>query len=189
MRSAICGEMGILLCSPFFGGLSVAAEEVKNLSFPVIVRFSSGVTAPFTPEFIGALTRDVGVTLSYLHEEPDGNQVFQVNGLFPDLQLTDLLHRVQMRGDVISAVENGTFNSSEFPQIIVKFSETVADPSLPAFVSRLSQDVGVTLAYLFEKGRGDHVFRVNGLTQPAQISIILERLKKRKDIVYADPGG
>lgn len=189
MRTAICGGMGILLCSPFFGGHSVAAEEVKNLSIPVIVRFTSGITAPLTPEFISALTRDVGVTLSYLHEEPDGNQVFQVNGLFPDLQLTDLLHRVQMRGDVISAVENGTFNSSEFPQIVVKFSEMVADPSLPAFVSRLSQDVSVTLAYLFEKGRGNHVFRVNGLTQPAQISIILERLKKRQDIVSANPGG
>lgn len=189
MRSAICGGIGILLSSPLFGGLSVAAEEVKNLSIPVIVRFSNAVTTPFTPEFTGELTRDMGVTLSYIRPAPNGNQVFQVNGLFADFRLTDLLQRMQMRGDVISAVEDGASNSSDFPQIIVKFSESVANPSLSAFVSGLSQDVGVTLAYLFEKGHGVHVFRVNGLTEPAQISFVLQRLKKRKDILSADPGG
>lgn len=189
MRPAIIGGMGILLCSLFFGCLSAAAGEVKNISIPIIVRFSSAVTAPFIPEFTGALTRDVGVTLSYLHQAPDGNQVFQVNGLFVDFRLADLLHRMQMRGDVISAVEGSSSNSSEFPQIIVKFSESVADPSLPAFVSVLSQDVGVTLAYTFEKGRGVHVFHVNGLTEPAQLAFVLQRLKRRKDILSADPGG
>lgn len=189
MGSAICGGMGILLSSSLFGGLSVAAEEVKNISIPVVVRFSNAVTTPFTPEFTGALSRDVGITLSYLHQAPDGNQVFQVNGLFADFRLTDLLQRMQMRGDVISAFEDGSSNSGEFSRIIVKFSESVADPSLPAFVSGLFQDVGVTLAYSFEKGRGVHALRVNGLTEPAQIAFVLQRLKRRKDILSADLGG
>ena len=47
----------------------------------------------------------------------------------------------------------------------------------------LSKDVGVTLAYLFEKTRGIQVFRVHGLSQSTQLAVVLQRLKKRKDVL------
>ena len=87
---------------------------------------------------------------------------------------------------MISVVEEIAGGGSNLAQVVIKFSSAVADPSHPAFVSALSMDVGVTLAYLFEKTRGVQVFRVNGLSQPTQLPVILQRLKKRKDVLSAE---
>ena len=105
---------------------------------------------------------------------------------FAGFPLSDVLQRLQRRSDVISAVEGVTDSANDSAQIIVKFSTSVADPSQPAFALALSKDVGVTLAYLFEKTRGVQVFRVNGLSQSAQLAFILQRLKKRKDVLSAE---
>ena len=141
------------------------AEDVKNLSVPIAVQFSSAGITPVSPEFISDLSREVGVTLSYLQQTSEGRQIFLVNGLFAGLPLSDVLQRLQRRADVISAVEGVADSANDSAQIIVKFSTSVVDPSQPAFALALSKDVGITLAYLFEKTRGVQVFRVNALSQ------------------------
>ena len=162
------------------------AEDVKNLSVPIVVQFSNTGIAPASPEFVSDLSREVGVTLSYLQQTSEGRQIFLVNGLFAGFPLGDVLQRLQRRADVIFAIEGVADSANDSPQIVVKFSTSVTDPSQPAFALALSRDVGVTLAYLFEKTRGIQVFRVNGLSQATQLAFILQRLKKRKDVLSAE---
>ena len=178
-------RMIVLIFAAFFACQAIA-EEVKNLSVPIVVQFSNAGIAPASPEFASDLSREVGVTLSYLQQTSEGRQIFQVNGLFAGFRLNDVLQRLQRRADVISAVEGVTDSANGSAQIIVKFSTSVIDPSQPAFALALSKDVGVTLAYLFEKTRGIQVFRVNGLSQSTQLAFILQRLKKRKDVLSAE---
>lgn len=167
-----------------FFSYSAFAEEIKSLSLPIVVQFSH--TAPTTAQFVGDLSREVGVTLSYAQATPEGNHVFLVSGLFADFPLNHVLRRLQRRSDVISVSEEIAGGGSELAQVVIKFSGSVADPSHPTFVAALSADVGVTLAHLFEKTRGVQVFRVNGLSQPTQLTIILQRIKKRRDVVSAE---
>ena len=168
----------------WFFSSSAFAEEIKSLSLPIVVQFSN--IAPTTPEFVSDLSREVGVTLSYAQATPEGSHVFLVSGLFADFPLNHVMQRLQRRSDVISVGEEIAGGGSELAQVVIKFSSSVADPSHPTFVSALSADVGVTLAYLFEKTRGVQVFRVNGLSQPSQLTIILQRVKKRKDVLSAE---
>ena len=176
-------QLTALFLASFFS-CSAFAEEIKSLSLPIVVQFSNA--APTTPEFVSDLSREVGVTLSYSQATPEGSHVFLVGGLFADFPLSQVLQRLQRRSDVISVVEEIAGGGSNLAQVVIKFSSAVADPSHPAFVSALSMDVGVTLAYLFEKTRGVQVFRVNGLSQPTQLPVILQRLKKRKDVLSAE---
>ena len=99
----------------------------------------------------------------------------------------DVLQRLQRRADVISVVEGVADKANDSAQIIIKFSTSVVDSSQPAFALALSKDVGITLAYLFEKTRGVQVFRVNGMSQSTLLAFILQRLKKRKDVLSAAP--
>lgn len=163
----------------------VMAQDIKNLSLPIIVQFSAG-TPSVSSEFVRDLSRGVGVTLSPLQQTSEGEQVFLVNGLFPGLPLSDILQRLRRRADVLSVDIEGAGGVNDAAQIVVKFSASVADPSHPVFTSALSMDVGVTLAYLFDKTPGIRGFRVNGLSQPEQLAFILQRLKKRKDVLAAE---
>ena len=178
-------RMIVLIFVAFFACYAMA-EDVKNFSVPIVVQFSSAGIAPTSPELVSDLSREVGVTLSYLQQTPEGRQIFQVNGLFAGFRLSDVLQRLQRRADVISVVEGVADSANDSAQIIVKFSTSVTDPSQPAFALALSKDVGITLAYLFEKTRGVQVFRVNGLSQSTQLAFILQRLKKRKDVLSAE---
>lgn len=168
----------------WFFSCSAFAEEIKSLSVPIVVQFSN--TASTTPKFVSDLSREVGVTLSYAQATPEGSHVFLVSGLFADFPLNHVMQRLQRRSDVISVGEEIAGGGSELAQVVIKFSSSVADPSHPTIISALSADVGITLAYLFEKTRGVQVFRVNGLSQPTQLTIILQRVKKRKDVLSAE---
>ena len=178
-------RMIVVIFVSLFVGYAMAGD-VKNLSVPIVVQFSNAGIAPASPEFVSDLSREVGVTLSYLQQTSEGRQIFLVNGLFAGFPLSDVLQRLQRRADVISAVEGVADSANDSAQIVVKFSTSVVDPSQPAFALALSKDVGVTLTYLFEKTRGIQVFRVNGLSQSTQLAFILQRLKKRKDVLSAE---
>lgn len=174
----------VLIYVAFFA-CDARAEDLKNLSVPIIVQFTNAGIAPASPGFVGDLSREVGVTLSYSQPASEDSHAFLVSGLFADFPLSDMLQRLQRRADVIFVTEGIASGASDFAHIVVKFSVSVADPSHPAFVWALSRDVGVTLAYLFEKTHGIQVFRVNGLSQSAQLAVILQRLKNRKDVLSA----
>ena len=166
-----------------FVSCDAMAEDVKNLSVPVIVQFSDTSIAPANPGFADDWSREVGVTLSYSQPSSEGSHVFLVSGLIEGFPLSHILQRLQRRADVISVTEEIAGGDSALALIVVKLSASVADPSHPAFALALSRDVGITLAYLFEKTRGTHAFRVNGLSQSTQLAVVLQRLKKRKDVL------
>ena len=173
------------LIGAIFFACGAMAQDIPNLSIPIIVQFSSA-GVPASPGFADALSREVGVTLSYSQPTSEGGQVFLVNGLFEGFPLSYVVQRLQHRADVISVAVDSTSGGSDSALINVKFSASVADPGQPDFVWALSKDTGVTLAYLFEKTRGIQAFRVNGLSQPAQLAFILQRLKTRKDILSTE---
>lgn len=177
-------QMMVLIGVMFFAR-GATAQDIPSLSIPIIVQFSS-TGAPASPGFADALSREVGVTLSYSQPTSEGEQVFLVNGLFEGFPLSHIVQRLQHRADVISVTADSTSGGSDSALISVKFSASVADPGQPDFVWALSKDAGVTLAYLFEKTRGIQAFRVNGLSQPAQLAFILQRLKTRKDVLSAE---
>ena len=170
-----------LTCAAFLT-CAATAQDIQNISVPIVVQFSAGV-APASPGFADDLSRAVGVTLSYSQPTSEGGQVFLVHGLFEGFPLSDILQRLQRRADVIYAVADSTSGGSDAALITIKFSASVTDPGSPDFVLTLSKDVGVSLAYLFEKTPGVQVFRVNGLSQPTQLAFILQRLKTRKDVL------
>ena len=85
-----------------------------------------------SPEFVSDLSREVGVTLSYLQPTSEGGQVFLVSGLFEGFPLSDILQRLQRRADVISVTEEIAGGDSALALIVVKLSASVADPSHPA---------------------------------------------------------
>lgn len=181
-----CWFLAALVFSIAFFTRAAMAQDVKSFSLPIVVQFSNIGIAPVSLEFVSDLSRGVGVSLSYLQQTSEGEQVFLVNGLFPGLPLSDILRRLQRRADVISAAIDSTGEASDPAQIVARFSASIADPSHPVFTSALSIDVGVTLTYLFEKKPGIQAFRVNGLSQPEQLTFILQRLKKRKDVLAAE---
>ena len=77
----------IVLIFVWFFACQAMAEDVKNISVPIIVQFSNTGIAPASPEFVTDLSREVGVTLSYLQQTSEGRQIFLVNGLFCGLSL------------------------------------------------------------------------------------------------------
>ena len=102
------------------------AEDVKNLSVPIVAQFSNAGIAPASPEFVSDLSREVGVTLSYLRQTSEGRPVFQVIGLFAGFRLSDVLQRLQRRADVISLFLRCRAPSSLLPTL-VPIHECAAD--------------------------------------------------------------
>ena len=177
-------RMTLLLYIAFFSNFA-SAQNIQNLSVPISIQFSNAGIAPASPGFADKLSREVGVTLSYLEPRSEDSHVFLVSGLFADFPLSDLLQRLRRRADVLSVSEDIADGGSALAHVVVKFSKSVVDPSQPAFVWALSRDVGVTFVHLFEKAHGVQAFRVNGLSRPTQLSFILQRLKSRSDVLAA----
>jgi len=71
-------------------------------------------------------------------------------------------------------------------QIMVRFSPDVGAPEKAEFVAALSRDIGATLVYVRPMSGGAHVFRVEGLSGPDQLTHVLKMLRQRPDVIYAE---
>jgi hypothetical protein len=74
-------------------------------------------------------------------------------------------------------------------QIIVKFKDSVSDPSRDEFVQDLSHTVKANIYYLRPMSGDAHVYRVETGGDKQKMKDILDRLSKRPDILYAEPDG
>ena len=72
-------------------------------------------------------------------------------------------------------------------RIIVKFSPHVRAPSSFAFVETLSRDVSATLTYVRPLSGGAHVFSFNSQGDGTRLEAVLAALRKRPDVIYAEP--
>ena len=72
-------------------------------------------------------------------------------------------------------------------QLIITFTEAVADPARPDFVEQLSHDAGVRLMYRRPMSGGAHVFRVEGSLTPAELAEVMRRVASRRDVVHVEP--
>ena len=94
-------------------------------------------------------------------------------------------------GGTVSISGCSTTSDAEEPirypaQIIIKFTSRISDPSDQEFVESLSQDIGISLIYLRAMSGGAQVFRVKGPCSEKQLSLALQRLTARDDVVYAE---
>ncbi|HVO67201.1 MAG TPA: hypothetical protein VMT12_12010 [Syntrophales bacterium] len=71
-------------------------------------------------------------------------------------------------------------------QLIIKFRDHTLDPSRNDFVQGLSRDAKATLVYVRPMSGGAHVFRVENISDAAQIAEVIKRLSGRQDVLYVE---
>ena len=71
-------------------------------------------------------------------------------------------------------------------QIIIKFHNHSLDPSRNNFVQGLSRDAKATLVYIRSMSGGAHVFRVENISDAAQLAEVIKRLSNRRDVLYVE---
>ena len=69
----------------------------------LIIKFSEAVTDPSQAEFVNTLSKDMGVSLTYLRPMSGGAHVFVAKGALDSNQLQDISQRLSQRSDVIYA--------------------------------------------------------------------------------------
>lgn len=71
--------------------------------------------------------------------------------------------------------------------MIVKFKDSVSDPSRPEFVAELSGTIGAKMSYFRPMSGGAHVFYVETHNEKNTIKNIQEKLSQRPDVLYVEP--
>jgi len=71
-------------------------------------------------------------------------------------------------------------------QIIIKFRDLGLDPSRNDFVQELARTANAALVYVRPMSGGAHVFRVENISNPAQLTEVIQRLSRRSDVLYAE---
>lgn len=71
-------------------------------------------------------------------------------------------------------------------QVIIKFKPEVSNPADPAFLQKLSADIGVPLIYVRPMSGGAHVLRFGEKLDRAQVDAALQALNREPSIVYAE---
>ena len=71
-------------------------------------------------------------------------------------------------------------------QIIIKFRDPSLDPSRNSFVLGLARDVNATLVLIRPMSGGAYVFRVNNISDAAELADVIQRLSKRPDVLYVE---
>lgn len=72
-------------------------------------------------------------------------------------------------------------------RMIVKFKDSVSDPSRPEFVAELSGTIGAKMSYFRPMSGGAHVFYVETHNEKNTIKNIQEKLSQRPDVLYVEP--
>ncbi len=67
-------------------------------------------------------------------------------------------------------------------RLIIRFSETVFDPTQPAVLTSISEVAGHPMSYLRPMSGQAHVFVVGGVLEPAQLQQIIERLQASPEV-------
>ena len=70
-------------------------------------------------------------------------------------------------------------------RLIIKFTEGAYESS-PAFLGKLSKDAGTALTYLRPMSVGGHVFECREIYSPEELKKVVERLTRRKDVIYVE---
>lgn len=70
-------------------------------------------------------------------------------------------------------------------RFIIKFTEGAYESS-PAFLGKLSKDAGTVLVYVRPVSVGGHVFECRDVYSSDELAEVIQRLTKRKDVVYAE---
>lgn len=179
---------GPCLVSAFVLMTSALASEFSLSRLTVV--FSAPVSMQ-DAAFVQRLSRDVGVTLSYVQPAAENAHIFRIDGLGPEFQIADILQRLRKRADVITADD---YSDSSTPigggqLVAVKFSRSLSvEPIDPGFVWGLSQDVGVTLQPLSSSVGKKLIFAVRGLNNNVQFAAIAQRLRQRPGVVSVQEG-
>jgi hypothetical protein len=71
--------------------------------------------------------------------------------------------------------------------IIVKFRDPAFDPARGDYLATLSGDFGVTLGYVRLMSGGAHVLRISGAGATRESMRVVERLRGRTEVLYAEP--
>jgi len=71
-------------------------------------------------------------------------------------------------------------------QLIIKFRNNDFDPSQADFVNDLSRTANAALVYVRPMSGGAHVFRVENISNTAQLTEVIQRLSTRPDVLYAE---
>lgn len=71
-------------------------------------------------------------------------------------------------------------------QLIIKFRDADFDPSRIAFVQELSRAAQIQISYLRPMSGGAHVFRVTDITDKEQLTMAIQRLSNRPEILYVE---
>ena len=69
--------------------------------------------------------------------------------------------------------------------LIIKFTEGAFESS-PAFLGKLSEDAGTALIYLRPISVGGHVFTCRDVYNSDELTEVIQRLSKRRDVVYVE---
>lgn len=135
-------------------------------------------------QFVRALSRAGGVTLSYVQPTAQDAHIYRVDGLAPQFPPQKILQRLRQRADVISAEDNSNGQPDNGQaQLTIKFSRAMAlDPADPNFVWKLSEDVGITLRPISSNAHSV-VFALKGLYDPSQLAVTAARLRLRPGVV------
>lgn len=70
-------------------------------------------------------------------------------------------------------------------RLIIKFTEGAYESS-PTFLRKLSEDAGTALVYLRRTSVGGHVFECRDLYSSDELMDVIQRLKRRKDVIYVE---
>lgn len=71
-------------------------------------------------------------------------------------------------------------------QVIIRFKPEVSNPADPAFLQKLSADIGVPLIYVRPMSGGAHVLKFGEKLDRAQVDAALQALNREPSIVYAE---
>jgi hypothetical protein len=91
-----------------------------------------------------------------------------------------------IRGTITVPLHSSERLSSMTAQLIIKFRNNDFDPSQADFVNDLSRTANAALVYVRPMSGGAHVFRVENISNTAQLTEVIQRLSTRPDVLYAE---
>ena len=86
---------------------------------------------------------------------------------------------------ILAADSTPEVSTSIPPRLIIKFTEGAYESSA-AFMGKLSKDAGTTLIYVRPVSVGGHVFECREIYSPEEMRKVIERLTRRKDVIYVE---
>ena len=71
-------------------------------------------------------------------------------------------------------------------QLIIQFRTPIDEPASPAFVQQLASDGGAALQFVRTLATGAQLYSVDGSLDRAELTAIVQRLRRRHDVLYVE---